>query len=94
MARQKVKEAKTQFSVMLKPSMVEELDKYADKYSLTRSQLMANLIEGGLDDLRTLDKWGITSTLFHGVNIFKKLREAIFSGKVSIDEKGDITIKK
>jgi hypothetical protein len=94
MVRPKAKEPKHQFSVMLKPSVVDEIDKFAEKYNLTRSQLMANLMEVGLDDMRALDRFGITQTVYLGVNIMKKFKEALFSGKVSLDEKGDIEIRK
>jgi hypothetical protein len=94
MVRPKEKEPKHQFSVMLKPSKVEEIDKFADKYNLTRSQLMANLMEIGLDEMRTLDKIGIVPLVYQSSNIMKKFKEKLFSGKVSITEKGDIEIKK
>ena len=47
MGRPPVKEAKQQYTVMAKPSMIKEIDRYAEKYNLTRSQLMANLMEAG-----------------------------------------------
>ena len=94
MVRPKAKEPKHQFSVMLKPSVVDEIDKYAEKYELTRSQLMGNLMELGLDELKALDKIGVVPTVFLGTKIMSKFREAFSKGKVSIDEKGDIEIKK
>jgi len=94
MVRPKEKEPKHQFSVMLKPSVVDEIDKFADKYNLTRSQLMANLMEGGLDEMRTLDKIGIVPLVYQSSNIIKKFKEKLFSGKVFVTEKGDIEIKK
>jgi hypothetical protein len=94
MVRPKEKEPKHQFSVMLKPSKVEEIDKFAEKYNLTRSQLMANLMEIGLDEMRALDKIGIVPLVYQSSNIMKKFKEKLFSGKVSVDEKGDIKINK
>lgn len=94
MVRLKVKEPKHQFSVMLKPSTVEEIDKYAEKYNLTRSQLMANLMETGLDELRVLDKIGIVPIVYKGSNIMKIFKEKLVTGKVTLDEKGDIKINK
>jgi hypothetical protein len=94
MVRPREKEPKHQFSVMLKPSTVDEIDKFADKYNLTRSQLMANMMEAGLDELRSLDKMGILPIIYHGSNIMKKFKDALFKGKVSLDEKGDIKINK
>ena len=94
MVRPREKEPKHQFSVMLKPSTVDEIDKFADKYNLTRSQLMANLMEIGLEEVQTLDKIGIVPLIYHGGNIMTKFKEALFKGKVSLDEKGDIKINK
>ena len=94
MVRPKEKEPKHQFSVMLKPSVVDEIDIYADKYNLTRSQLMANIMEEGLDELRTLDKMGILYLVYHGSNLMTKFKEALFNGQVSLNDKGDIIIKK
>jgi metal-responsive CopG/Arc/MetJ family transcriptional regulator len=94
MVRPRAKEPKHQFSVMLKPSVVDEIDTFAEKYNLTRSQLMANLMETGLDELRALDRIGIVPMVYHGTNILKKFKEALFNGKVSLDEKGEIEIKK
>jgi hypothetical protein len=94
MVRLKVKEPKHQFSVMLKPSVVAQIDAFAEKYDMTRSQLMANLMEAGMEELRTLDEMGIVPLFYHGGNIMRKFKEAFFSGKVSVDEKGDIKIIK
>ena len=94
MVRPRTKEPKHQFSVMLKPSVVDEIDKFAEKYNLTRSQLMANLMEVGLDELRALDRMGIVQTISMGSNIMKKFKDALLNGKVSLDEKGEIEIKK
>lgn len=94
MPRLKEKEPKHQFSVMLRPSKVAEIDTFAEKYNLTRSQLMANLMETGLDEMRTLDKIGIVPLVYQGSNLMKKFKEKLFNGKVSVDEKGDIKINK
>jgi len=94
MVRPREKEPKHQFSVMLKPSVVDEIDKFADKYNLTRSQLMANLMEIGLDELRALNRTGIMPLVFHTTQIMKKFREKLFNGEVILNDKGDIIIKK
>ncbi|MHB8138385.1 MAG: hypothetical protein ACYDGO_08355 [Smithellaceae bacterium] len=90
----KAKELKHQFSVMLKPSTVDEIDKYATKYNLTRSQLMGNLMETGLDELRVLDKIGIVPLVYQGSNILKIFKEKLLTGKVSMNKDGNIEIKK
>lgn len=94
MVRPREKEPKHQFSVMLKPSIVAEIDKFADKYNLTRSQLMANLVETGLDDLRALNRVGIVPAVFHTMEILKIFKEKLFKGEVALTDKGEIKIKK
>lgn len=93
MVRPKEKEPKHQFSVMLKPSVVEEIDKFAEKYNLTRSQLMANLMEIGLEEFRALNRLGLTPIVFHTMEIMKVFKEKLFKGEVSLTEKGEIKIK-
>jgi hypothetical protein len=51
-------------------------------------------MEIGLDEMRTLDKIGFMPLVYHGTNIMTKFKEALFKGKVSVDEKGDIKINK
>jgi len=94
MGRPPVKEAKQQYTIMLKPSIVEEIDKYADKYNLTRSQLMANLVESGLEDMRMLNKAGVIPLIYQWSDIIKIFKEKYFAGKVTFDKKGEIQIKK
>ncbi len=82
MVRPKMKEATKQYTVMLQPSVIEEMDRYAEKYGLTRSQLMRNLIVSGIDDIKLLNRLGIMQT----VNLGKTLMEkTIQSGKVKED---------
>lgn len=94
MVRPKAKEPKHQFSVMLRPSLVDEIDILAEKYNMTRSQLMGNLIETGLDDMKLYDKFGFLKAIVFGDKIMKKFKESLVTGKVSLNEKGDLEIKK
>ncbi len=94
MTRPPVKENKTQYTVMLKPSMVKELDHYAEKFGLTRSQFMANLLENALEDTKILDKAGIFRAALISRQLLEKFKEKVFSGKVTINEKGELEIKK
>lgn len=73
MARPKAKEPKQQFTVMLKPSIVKEIDKLADKIEISRSQLMANLIEIGLDNARVLNAIGMVDIIKIGGKVAAKL---------------------
>lgn len=43
---------KTQVTCMLTPEQIKQLDSFSDYLEMSRSTLMANLIDTGLDDLR------------------------------------------
>ncbi len=94
MPRKPVKEARQQYSVMLRPSLVKEIDAMADNYGLTRSQLMGNLIETAMDDARVMEKVGLFKAVVAGEKVMRKFKEALFSGKVSLTEKGDLELRK
>ena len=59
MGRPAVKEAKQQYTIMLKPSVVKEIDRIADRIGLTRSQLMSNYIEFGMEETQGMERVGI-----------------------------------
>jgi len=94
MVRPTAKEAKTQYTVMLKPSLVKEIDRIAEKFGLTRSQFMGNLIETALEDAKIMEKVGLFKAVIVGDRVMRKFKEALFSGKVTLDKDGDIEIKK
>jgi len=94
MARPAVKEPKQQYTVMLKPSTVKEIDRFAEKFGLTRSQFMHNLMETALDETKVLDKAGLFKAAIIGERLMRKFKEAVFTGKVSLDKDGEIEIKK
>jgi hypothetical protein len=94
MAKIKEKEAKYQYSVMLKPSMVKEIDKLAVKYGLTRSQFMGNLIENALEDAKIMDSAGLFKVVVVGEKVMRKFKEYLFSGRISMDKDGELEIKK
>ena len=73
MGRPKIKEAKKQYTVMLKPSVVKEVDKLAKKLELTRSQLMASLVESGLDEAKFFNHIGLFKLILMGGEIARKL---------------------
>jgi metal-responsive CopG/Arc/MetJ family transcriptional regulator len=86
MARPKKIDPKKQFTVMLKPSVVDEIDRIAKKLDLSRSQLMANLIQSGLDDAKVLEKMGMLDLIRMGSKIASKLRIDFLSGKTEPEE--------
>jgi hypothetical protein len=93
MGRREVKEAKKQYTLMLRPSVVDEIDRLAGKADLTRSQLMSNFIELALDQAKIMEKTGIFSVAVLSRDLMTKFMEKVFSGKVSLDNKGELEIK-
>ena len=94
MARPKVKEPKKQYTIMLKPSVVKEIDRIAEKLELSRSQMMSNIIDVGLGDVKLFDKMGILDLSMVGGKLASSLKEKLISGEVKIDDKGDLQITK
>jgi hypothetical protein len=93
MARPKIKEAKKQYTVMLRPSVVEEIDKLSKKLELSRSQLMSNLIDVALEDAKLLYNIGVLKLVMMGGKLANKLKIDFLSGKADVDDNGNITIK-
>ena len=77
MARPKLQDPKKQYTVMLKPSTVQEIDRLARKLDLSRSQLMSNLIQMGLDDARTLEKSGALWVVTAGKKAYQFFKEQV-----------------
>jgi hypothetical protein len=95
MGRPKVEEPKQQYTVMLRPSVVQEIDRIAKiRGRFSRSEMIVNLIELGLDDLQSLDKLGIIQAVAIGDKVFKKLKNAMRSGDIKLDKNGDLEIRK
>ncbi len=83
MARPKLKEPKKQYTIMLKPSTVAEIDKLANKLELTRSQFMGNLVESGLDDARLFNNLGLYKMIMTGGKAARKIKKAFFKDELS-----------
>ncbi len=95
MGRPKVEEPKQQYTVMLKPSLVKEIDRLrAIRGRRTRSEMMGNLIELGVEDLQSLDRLGILQAVAIGDKVYTKLKDALRCGDIKLNEKGDLEIRK
>lgn len=90
MGRPPVKEAKQQYTIMLKPSVVKEIDRIAEKIGMTRSQLMGNYIEFGMEETQGMERVGIIKA----VSVFRKMKGEIPNDEVSLDEIGEMKKKK
>lgn len=94
MVRPAAKETKKQYTVMLKPGVVKEVDRIAEKYGLTRSQFMGNLIELAVEEARLMEKAGLFKAVIIADKVMLKFKEALFSGKISLDKNGNLEIRK
>ncbi len=59
MARPKKDEVKIQYSVMLEPSIIQEIKTLAKKAEVPPGTFARNLIKSGLEEARLFDKAGI-----------------------------------
>jgi metal-responsive CopG/Arc/MetJ family transcriptional regulator len=95
MGRPRAEEPKQQYTVMLKPSVIEEIDRLrAIRGRKTRSEMMSGLIEIGIEELQELDKMGLLRAAAIGDRVWKKLKEALRSGDIRLDKEGDLEIRK
>ena len=95
MGRPKLEEPKQQYTVMLRPSVVKEIDRIrAIRGRKTRSEMMSNLIEQGLEDIQALDRLGIIQAVVVGEKVFNKLKDALRTGDIRLDKQGDLEIRK
>lgn len=82
MGRPPVKEAKQQYTIMLKPSVVKEIDRIAERIGLTRSQLMGNYIEFGMEESQGMERVGIIKA----VSAFRKMTGKLPKDEVALEE--------
>jgi len=95
MGRPKVEEPKQQYTVMLRPSIVKEIDRIAAiRGRFSRSEMIANLIDFGLEEIQALDRLGILQAAAVGDKVYKKLKDAIRGGDVKLDKDGNLEIRK
>jgi metal-responsive CopG/Arc/MetJ family transcriptional regulator len=87
------KETRQQYTVMLKPSTVKEIDDLAEKYGSTRSRFLATIIENGLDDMKSMEKAGLFKAVIISEKVMNKFKELLFSGKVSLDKNDNLKIR-
>ena len=95
MGRPKIEETKKQYTVMIKPSVVEEIDRLrAIRGRFSRSEMMSNLIEMGIENLQELEKLGLIQAAAIGDKVYKMLKAALQSGDIRLDKEGALEIRK
>ena len=86
--------AKVQITVKIEEEKLKEMDKVADRLSLTRSQFIRNCIDNGFDDAKLLDAAGLFDAVKISRKLLKKFKEMVIQGKVQYDEDGELEINK
>ena len=94
MGRPKVEEPRQQYTVMLKPSTVAEIDEIrAIRGRKSRSEMMSGLIEMGIENMQIIEKLGLIKAAEIGDRVFRKLKEKLMSGDIRLNKKGDLEIR-
>jgi hypothetical protein len=83
-----------QITVYVKPGFTKKLEEMAQNLGIGRSTLARNLIESAYEDAMIMQKTGLIAAFQFGQKIISKIRQGIASGKISINEDGDLEIKK
>jgi len=76
------------YTVRLQEKQGAEIEKFAAKMGLSTNQLMVNLVNVGLDDLRLLNSVGL---LVVGRGL-RDLVEKIRSGEIKVNGQGELPI--
>lgn len=92
MKKKEIEDEKVQMTIKIKKRTHDELEEMAKKMELSKTQLVVNLIETGLDDVKIFNKLGLTDLMIIGGRITKKIKEKFYSGEATI-ENGELKIK-
>lgn len=92
MGRPPLDSPKKQYTVMLEPKMVDEIDRIAEKVGISRSQLMKNMIEVGLESVKVYEALGVISAVGYGRKIIDWFKKSKEEGKIVIGKDGDFKI--
>jgi len=95
MGRPKIEEPKQQYTVMLRPRIVKEIDRLrAIRGRFSRSEMMSNLVELGIEDLQSLDRLCLIKAVAVGDKVLAKLKDALLGGDIRLDKEGDLEIRR
>ena len=62
------------------------IENYADKMKMNRSQLIRNLINTGLDDLKLMDKTGVLALAIKGRDLIGMVRTSIGEDRYEVKD--------
>ena len=79
-------------TVKVKKDKIAELDKYAKKMKINRSQIVRNFIDSGLDDVKVLERSGFLKMAMVGVNLLDLVKDSFISGKFKIQDDNKLVI--
>lgn len=75
---------KTNINIRLEDSVLEQIDILADKFRITRSQMVRNCIDVGLFNAKALDSIGLLTVVSCGKDLISGLIDAATTGKLKI----------
>jgi hypothetical protein len=85
-------EEKIQVTIKLKKGMHDELEKFAKKLGISKTQLIINLVETGLDDVKIFDELGLYDLVMLGGRVTRAIKEKFYKGEATVEE-GELKIK-
>lgn len=86
-------EEKIQINIKLNKSKVEEIEKLAKRLKLSRSKMIKNLIDSGLDDAKIIDRLKGFELFMAGGKIVEMMKEKFYKGEVKLEEEGELKVK-
>jgi len=76
----------TVLSLKISEDLMNELDAYAKKMKLNRSQLVRNLLTTGLQDLKFMKSTGLLTMALKGYDVFDLIRKSLQDKKYRIED--------
>lgn len=90
----KIKEIKGKvITVNVEDKKIEELDTLAKKMGLNRSQLIRNMIDTELDNLKFMQSTGILTMALKGFDLFEILKKSVRNKTYKIEDDQRVIIE-
>lgn len=91
----KRKKEKKEFMMTIKieEKKVKEIDFYAKKLKISRSHMVRNLIDDGMDDIKLMQSTGILTMALKGIDGLKTVKKAFKDNKFEIENNERIIIE-
>ena len=94
MGRPPLKKPKKQYTLMYEPEKMEIIDRISEKCGVSRSQLLSNLVDIGLDTARIYESIGVVSAVGYSRKIIDWFKKSKDEGKIVIGKDGNLKIDK